>query len=568
MSGRKKIIEFKNVTFKYTRCQEPTLKNVSFDIYEGEKVLIAGSSGSGKSTISYCLNGLIPHMYEGEMSGEILIDGERPCEMKLHELSGKISTILQDQDAQFIGLTVKEDVAFVMENRNIPLKDMNLSVAEALEKVDMEAFQNSNPHEISGGQKQRVSLAGVLASKSGILLFDEPLANLDPASGENAMKLLSEIHKKYNKTVVIIEHRIEEVLSEKFDRVLVVSKGEIIANGTPQEILLSGVLVSAGLREPHYIRLMKLVGCNLNEYHNLDSPSVVKEASAQEKIHNFLARRVIKRESDEEREYALEVQNLTFSYGERLIFHDLNFSIKKGEIVTLLGANGVGKSTLSSVITGFLRHSRGEIKILGEDISNASIKKRGELIGYVMQNPNLMITKNSVFDEVAYGLKNKKVAKQEIVERVHQLLKICGLYGYRNWPISALSFGQKKRVTIASILVLNPMVLILDEPTAGQDYKHYLEFMGFISKISKMGIGILFITHDMHLALEYGDKSIVLYDTSIIAESTPTRVLMNCDIVKKASLREHSLSNISKLLNISSLELTERYLAEEGRQYE
>ena len=545
------MISFKNFSFKYSNVVDKTLKNIDLTINKGEKVLIVGPSGSGKSTLSHCINGLIPFSYNGEIEGELTIDNIKPYKESLSEVSKKVGTILQDQDSQFIGLSVGEDVAFNFENNAIPVKEMKVKVVDALQLVNMVDFINHSPYELSGGQKQRVSLAGVLGSDAEVLLFDEPLANLDPASGKEIMNLINDLHDKTNKTIIIVEHRIEDVLDQPFDKVIVINKGEVQGIGTPDEILKSDLLKNNGLREPLYIEAMKAAGCNLDNIKNLRDFTNMDEAN-KETIRNWFNGGFENKDNNKE-EKILEVKNLSFSHdGLKNTINNVSFHLNKGEILAVLGNNGAGKSTLCRVITGILKYKQGNIFLNNECIDSWSIKKRSSSIGYVMQNPNQMISQHMIKDEIALGLKCRGYSKEYIDEKVEEVLKICGLYPYRNWPISALSYGQKKRVTIASILALNPDVIILDEPTAGQDYKHYTEFMEFIKDLANQGIAIMLITHDMQLTLEYCHRAIVLSGGEKIADDKSSKILTNENIITRANLKETSLSTLARSIDIAN----------------
>ena len=546
------MISFKNFSFKYNNVVDKTLKNIDLTINKGEKVLIVGPSGSGKSTLSHCINGLIPFSYNGEIEGELIIDNIKPYEESLSDVSKKVGTILQDQDSQFIGLSVGEDVAFNFENNAMPLKEMKVKVIDALELVNMVDFINHSPYELSGGQKQRVSLAGVLGSDAEVLLFDEPLANLDPASGKEIMQLINDIHEKTNKTIIIVEHRIEDVLEQPFDKVIVVNKGEVQGFGTPDEILKSDLLKNNGLREPLYLEAMKLAGCDISKSENLKDLSNINEKN-KEVLKNWFNNETSNKDSIIKEEKILEVKNLAFSHdGIKNTINDVSFHLNKGEILAVLGNNGAGKSTLCRLITGILKPQKGSIFLNNQCIDSWSIKQKGSSIGYVMQNPNQMISQHMIKDEIALGLKCRNYSKEEIDKKVEEVLKICGLYPYRNWPVSALSYGQKKRVTIASILAINPEVIILDEPTAGQDYKHYTEFMEFIKELSAQGISIILITHDMQLTLEYCHRAVVLSGGEKIADDKPSNILTDENIIKKANLKETSLSTLAKSIGIAN----------------
>ena len=546
------IIEFKDYSFKYRSQVEPTLLDINLSIYPGEKVLIVGPSGSGKSTLAHCINGLVPFSFTGESTGSLKIEGQEPKELGLFGLSKLVGTVLQDTDGQFIGLTVAEDVAFSMENDCIAQDEMFERVDRVAKTVDITDLLDHAPNALSGGQKQRVSMAGVIVDDVDILLFDEPLANLDPATGKRAIDLIDRIHKKNNTTILIIEHRLEDALYRDVDRIVVVGDGRIVADVRPDELLTGPVLKEQGIREPLYITALKYAGCRIDK---ADLPQHIESMNLlpyKEKVRNWYDKVQLTKKTPN-REPALEIRDLSFSYtpGQPVLSH-IDFSIFRGEMVALVGKNGAGKSTLASLICGFMQPDQGEIYLNGDNLAGYSIKERGEKIGLVMQSPNQMISKPMIYDEVALGLRVREVAEETIKERVFETLKICGLYPFRNWPVSALSFGQKKRVTIASILVMNPEVLILDEPTAGQDFRHYTEIMEFLRRIhEKLGITIIMITHDMHLMLEYTDRAIVIAEGKMLADDTPAHILTNEEISDRAYLKKTSLYDLAVKCDIA-----------------
>ena len=542
---KKPVIEFVDFSFQYRAQAKPTLNNINLTIYEGEKVLIVGPSGSGKSTLSNCINGIVPFSNEGKISGSLKVKGKETKEMSIFELSNSVGTVLQDPDGQFIGLTVGEDIAFKLENDCVSQEEMKEKVKIVSEIVGIDTHLNAAPYSLSGGQKQRVTLAGVMVGDVDILLFDEPLASLDPATGKSAIELIDQIQKETKKTILIIEHRLEDVLHCAVDRVIVVNNGEIAADITPAELLSSNILSETGIREPLYITALKYAGCTITPEMKPEHIDTLNIDLCREKLKTWY-----EETSEEEKqttgEAILEMKDVKFSYESgKEILHGVSFKVNKGEMVSIVGRNGAGKSTISKLICGFYKPTEGQILFDGRDLINDTIKERAEKIGIVMQNPNQMISKTMIFDEVALGLKVRGVPEEEIKNRVFETLKICGLYEFRNCPISALSFGQKKRVTIASILVLNPEVIILDEPTAGQDFKHYTEIMEFLKELNKKGVTIVMITHDMHLMLEYTNRAIVLSNGLKLAEDIAANVLTDEEVINKANLKETSLYELA-----------------------
>ena len=553
-----KYISFNQFTFQYDAQAEATLKDISFDIAKGEKVLILGPSGSGKSTLAQCLNGIIPNIHKGQAQGQVRIDGQDIFKQSIYDKSQLVSTVLQDPDGQFIGLTVAEDLAFALENDCADQSEMKDKVALWAERLDLTSLLNHRPQDLSGGQKQRVSLAGVLIDESPILLFDEPLANLDPKSGQETIDLIDKIHKEVGATTIIIEHRLEDVLYRPVDRILLVNEGELIFNGSPDELLSSTLLLENGIREPLYVTVLRQLGFDTRSAQNLS------QLDALDLSDLALPDRVLKDKKDSSSDSILKVEGLSVSYGDNpAIIEDLSFSLKKGERLAIVGKNGAGKSTLAKALCGFVP-SQGKLTYKGQDISQDSIAERSERIGFVLQNPNQMISQTMIFDEVALGLRLRGIEEAEVEERVHEVLKTCGLYSFRKWPISALSFGQKKRVTIASILVLKPEIIILDEPTAGQDYKTYTDIMNFLDSLQKQGHTIVMITHDMQLMLEYSDRCLVVVEGKIIADDNPVTILNQKDLLESANLKQTSLYTLGQKLSSNPVEVTQYYIEKGG----
>lgn len=545
------IIEFKDFSFKYNSQAEPTLKNINLKINKGEKILLAGPSGSGKSTIGRCLNGLIPNIYQGEVKGKCLVNGKDITSTSLFDFSFTTSTILQDADSQFIGLTVGEDIAFALENDCQSKDKMHQTVNQWADELKIKELLTQSPQSLSGGQKQIVALAGVLVDESPILLFDEPLANLDPASGLKTMAIIDKIQKELNATVIIIEHRVEEVLSQPIDRIILVNEGTIVADQPTNQLLHSHTLEKVGVREPLYLKALTAADVNLSSIKEVDQISTLP---VSEKISDKLAAwtkqaKITKKEADNLPLLKLDHVGHQYSKNQPYPLKNVSTTINQGDFISIVGQNGAGKTTLCRTICGFISNE-GKITLKDQNLSDLSIKERAEKIGYVMQDPNQMISQKMIFDEIALGLRLRNVDEETIKQKVDQTLKICGLYPFRHWPISALSFGQKKRVTIAAILVLEPEIIILDEPTAGQDWKTYTEIMSFLKYLNTIGKTIIIITHDMHLMLEYTSRSLAFAKGKLIADTTPIELLTNQALIKEASLKRTSLYDLAKHYNL------------------
>lgn len=565
MAERKPIISFRNFSFQYRAQKRPTLTDIDLEIYPGERVLIAGPSGSGKSTLAGCINGLNPFSNPGACTGTLTVDGVDAPHSSIFELSAHVGTVLQDPDGQFIGLTVGEDIAFALENSCTPQDEMHAITRHAAELVGIENHLGYAPHELSGGQKQRVSLAGVMVDQVKILLFDEPLANLDSATGKQAIELIDEIQKKTDTTVLIIEHRLEDVLWRNVDRIVLVNDGTILADLRPDELLSGSLLAENGIREPLYVTALRYAGVDITpDKHPAHVDSLVLDDTDTQKLRDWFTTRP-RPAAQPERESLLEVKGLSFGYqkGQQTL-RDVSFSIGKGEMVSIVGRNGAGKSTLSKLICGFETPDAGEIFLNGKPLAEENIRRRAQHIGYVMQNPNQMISKTMIYDEVALGLQRSGLTEEQIREKVEATLKVCGLYPFRNWPISALSFGQKKRVTIASVLVLDPELILLDEPTAGQDFRHYTDIMEFLRGLNARGVTVVMITHDMHLMLEYTRRALVFCDGRLIADRTAAAVLCDPALVEQAALKETSLYTLANRCGIApAQEFVERFIEQD-----
>ena len=556
------IISFRDFSFQYRAQKEPTVRHINLDIMPGERVLIAGPSGSGKSTLGNCINGLIPFSYPGEVSGSLMVDGVNAPQSSIFELSAHVGTVLQDPDGQFIGLTVAEDIAFALENSCTPQKEMHEITRRAAELVHIEDHLDYAPHELSGGQKQRVSLAGVMVDQVKILLFDEPLANLDPAAGKQTMELIDDIQRQTETTVLIIEHRLEDVLWRNVDRIILVNDGEIVADMRPDELLSTDLLQKNGIREPLYVTALRYAGVEVTAAkHPGHLPDLKLEKADGQRVRDwFLGAPEAGKAA--RKPPLLTVSDVSFGYTkERKNLEHISFSVSGGEMLAIVGRNGAGKSTLSKLICGFETPDSGTISLNGRDLKDDSIRERAGQIGYVMQNPNQMISKVMIYDEVALGLSHSCLSEAEIREKVEETLKICGLYPFRNWPISALSFGQKKRVTIASVLAMGPKIIILDEPTAGQDFFHYTEIMEFLRSLNALGVTVIMITHDMHLMLEYTTRALVFSDGRLIADAAPAAVLCDSGLVERAALKETSLFALASLCGIDEpVRFVERFI--------
>ena len=545
------IIRFEHFSFQYHAQAEPTLHDVCLSVRKGEKLLICGPSGCGKSTLAHCINGLIPFSYKGEIGGSLTIAGRESRELGIFEISRTVGTVLQDTDGQFVGLTVAEDIAFALENDCVGEPELHERVRTAAALVGVEDHLSHAPGELSGGQKQRVSLAGILVDDVEVLLFDEPLANLDPATGKQAIELIDEIQKETGAAVIIIEHRLEDVLHRHVDRVVLMNGGRILADTTPDELLAGELLRENGIREPLYITALKYAGVSVTADKRPDHIETIELSEEDQARVRAWFQSVPPAPPRPGTPVQLAAEGIRFVYANgHEALRELSLEIHAGEMSAIVGTNGAGKSTFCKLLCGFETQQEGTLRFAGQDMAELSIKERADRIGYVMQNPNQMISQTMIFDEVALGLRTRGVPEEEIRRRVEETLKVCGLWPFRSWPVSALSFGQKKRVTIAAILVLEPQIIILDEPTAGQDYRHYTEIMEFLLALNRRGVTVLMVTHDMHLMLEYAGRAIVFSGGRLIADAPCAEILTDETVIRRASLKETSLYTLAQRCGI------------------
>lgn len=562
------LIEFKDFTFRYKSQTEATLHDINLTIYEHQKVLILGASGSGKSTLAHCINGLIPFSFEGEIKGSCQVAGIETINASIFDLSKQVGTVLQDSDAQFVGLSVGEDIAFSLENDNVLRKDMLTKVLDAATVVGMQDFLAAVPYRLSGGQKQKVSLAGVIHEDVQILLFDEPLASLDPAMGKTAIELIDDLYKLNQKTVIIIEHRLEDVLHRPIDRVILMDEGRIVADTTPDELLVSDLLGKYGIREPLYLSALKHAGCEVLASDGPCDVFTMNLSRFEDQLKAFEEKYVASTDKQFHQKL-IEVNHVSFAYDKVKVLKNVSFDIYGGEKIAIIGKNGAGKSTMAKMLCGVIRPDEGQIKVNDQNYLQMTIKELGEMIGYVMQNPNQMLVKDIIKDEVGLALKLRKMTEEQIDERVDEVLKTCNLYSMRNWPVSAVSYGQRKRITIAAIMALKPTIMLLDEPTAGQDYRHYTEILSFLEELhEKMNLTILFITHDMHLAIEYTDRAIVFADGECIRDDQVYRVLSDPSIIERANLKQTSLYTLAHRIGRTPEALIDQFitLEREGKR--
>ncbi len=526
-----------NLSFRYRDRQGAAIHDISFEAKAGEILLIAGASGCGKTTLIRCINGLVPRSYKGEMNGRMLLFGEETGNWKLSQISQKIGTVLQDPERQILGTKVLNEVAFGLENLNVPREEILLRVQEALDTLEIPHLRDRETFSLSGGEKQKVALAGVLAMKPSILLLDEPLASLDPASARDSLNTIRFLADE-GMTVLMVEHRVEDVLRIEPERVMFMSEGQIRYLGS-----VSGLSQAADYRE------VKLPAEQIVERARRDPPP------AEIKILPGAAG-----SGDAGGESIVKFEDVAFGYESDVeVLHGVNLEIKRGDVIAVLGPNGAGKTTFVKHAIGLLKPKRGRVLVGGRDTKEASVAQIASTLGYVFQSPSHMLFAPTVREELSFGPTNLRHSKEQIETEVKEALRIMNLSNQEQDPPLALSFGQQKRVSIAAILAMQSRILAMDEPTAGQDYQNYMNFMDSILQLPSFE-ALLFITHDVDLAVIYANRVLIVNDGRLVADGKPQDVLRDFDRLKANRLVPTSLLS----LNLERLNATGRFMRAEA----
>jgi len=503
--------------------QPGAIEDISFSLGKGELMLIAGPTGCGKSTLLKCLNGLIPHSYHGALSGEIRLEGQSTKGMTLRDLARIVGTMLQDPDKQIIGSTVEQEIAFGMENLGTPREKMRERIAAVLKQLHLESYQKQATHALSGGQRQQVAAAGLLVMEPSIYLFDEPFANLDSRAVDELEALIEELRARGH-TIIIVEHRVEEALRLKPDKVLLMEEGRQAFFGNTQEFLQ--------IADPTQVKLP------------VEATLRTLDTSSPAQVRSALIRPITTKYSGQQAtdEPILSFENVRFRYNvySEEVLHGITTQIQRGETVALLGPNGSGKTTMVKQALGLLRPSKGVVKLYGEDTRRLSVAQLASRIGYVFQSPGAMLFAPTVHKEVAFGPENLGFTGERLKKTVQVAEEALNVAEFDDRSPLSLSFGQQKRVTIASVLSMQSKILLLDEPTAGQDYRSYISFMEYLRSLPALD-ALLFITHDLDLALRFTQRVLLMKDGNLVADGPPLQVLADPNLLEECNLRPTSL---------------------------
>jgi len=552
------MIIIENLYYTYETRTEPTLKGIDLKIKKGDFVLITGPTGCGKSTLLKTLNGIIPHILRGEMQGRVLIEGKNTKAESIKELTQKVGLVFQNPEDQIFSTIVEDEVAFGPENLLIPKKELLERVINALKKVGMLEERKTGTNALSGGQKQRVAIASLLALQTSYLALDEPLSQLDPLGADEVLKVLKTLNLELGITIILVEHRIHEV-APLCNRVILMDSGKIIMDKEVRSAFKDLTLFKKfGLRVPESVEIFHRLG--LNYIIPLNAESAIKllklnkkkVMSQLQKNPTFFKKTIPKFSSA-----ILIVDGVYFTYSKKYILQDINLKIGSGEMVALIGNNGSGKTTLLLHFAAILKPTDGILYFKGKDTKKLDPYTLAGEVGVVFQNPDLMLFCDTVLEEVSFGPRNLNISESEVKNRVNSVLKAMNLQDLKYEPPLALSRGQRFRVAVAGILSMKPDLILLDEPTTGQDKVHIESLMQYLKKLTKTGITVVFITHDLETALKYADRLMVLNSGKIIADGTPREVFNNLKLLEKAKLKPPTSYLIGQEFGIEAFSLEE-----------
>jgi energy-coupling factor transporter ATP-binding protein EcfA2 len=533
-------IEFQGVSFRYAGAQKDALSGIDLKIPAGEIVLVTGPAGSGKTTLCSCINGLVPHYHEGELKGEVIVRSYHTRRARIGGLASLVGMVFQDPESQLVTSSVADEVAFGPENLGVPRAEINQRVREALSATRLLGFEDREPHNLSGGEQQACAIAATYAMHPEIYVMDEPLANLDPVGRVQVLQVLIDVAKERQKTLVIVEHALEEVLP-LVDRVLVVNAGRIVRDGTVDEVLAAGDIARVFTR-PAIVRLASKFG--------LDP----KTFSAEEFYADLNARRPLGRIAPSTTQIPvsrdgsppiIEIRDVHYSYKNQMAaLKGVSLTIQAGELVAILGRNGSGKTTLARHIIGLLQPERGRVMVAGKDVAVTPTHELTQEIGFCFQNPNHQMVSFKVRDEMTFGLKAHNIDPAEFDQRVHHALELVNLLDVADAEIFDLGKGQKQRLALASVLTLEPKILVIDEPTTGQDPQMTREIFDILKHLNDLGTTILMITHRVDYAAAYAHRAVVMNRGEIAFDGPVLGLISNLEIMQANSL---DLPDITKL---------------------
>lgn len=550
------IISLKNVSFNYDGSKRKVLKNINLEINEGEFVVITGPTGAGKTTLCETLNGVIPNFINGNLEGEIIVDGLNTKENPVYKMASSVGMVFQDPDTQLFGMTVEEDIAFGPANLGYSYEECMERIEKSINDLNIRELRDRKPLELSGGQKQSVTIAGVYAMLPKIIVFDEPTSMLDPVGKERVFSIIKDINKKYKITIVVVEHEMNEIVRHA-DKVVIMDRGEICLQGNVSEVFTqTDKLKELGLNIPHAIELgMLLKNDRLIDEVPMVPEEMIRELSrfcADSGPHTYIEEKTESEiaASGDEAEEIIEIDNLKHSYlGDTYELDGIDLKIRKGDFVAIIGQNGAGKTTMARHIIGLLKPSQGAIKVNGSDIAEKSVAELSNSVGYVFQNPDDQIFKESVEEELFFGPVNLNKNLELVRENVNEVLSDVGLEKYRKvWP-KYLSKGERQRLAMGAIITMDPDIVIVDEPTTGQDWKETLWIMELLKKINEKGKTVIIITHNMEIVNRYCNRVLTMVKGKLILDGTPKEVFVHKKELAEAHVRPTDITYIAQNLN-------------------
>ncbi len=522
-------IDFQNVTFYYEGSNTPALKDINLSINSGEIVLITGPAGSGKTTLCSCINGLVPHFHEGNLQGNVTVRSYSTRKARIGGLASLVGMVFQDPESQLVTSSVADEVAFGPENFGVAREEINARVKSALKATRLEGYEEREPYNLSGGEQQACVIASVYALQPDIYVMDEPLANLDPSGRAQVLRLIIDVAKKRGKTLVIVEHALEEVIP-LVDRIVVMHQGEIIRDGPVEEVLSLGDIPKIFTRPP----IVRLSEKFLHQVKPLTPENFYKELANKYSLGAIQASNSPVQESVNDGKPIIKVKDVSYSYTQsKEALRNISLTIREGELVAILGRNGSGKTTLVRHLIGLIKPSENKIFVNGKDVALTPTHELAQDVGFCFQNPNHQIVTFKVRDEVIFGLRAHNVPASEYEERIHEALKIVDMLDYINAEVFDLGKGQKQRLALASVLALKPRILIIDEPTTGQDPQMAEGIFSIIKELNEMGTTVLMITHQMEYAANYAQRAIVLRSGEITFDGSINDLISNRKLMEE-----------------------------------
>lgn len=533
-------IEFQNVSFRYAGAQKDALRDINLKIHPGEIVLITGPAGSGKTTLSSCINGLVPHYHEGELSGQIIVRGHDTKRSRIGGLASVVGMVFQDPESQLVTSSVVDEVAFGPENLGVPRDEINERVAEALSATRLSGYEERDPHFLSGGEQQACAIAAIHSMHSEIYVMDEPLSNLDPTGRIQVLQVLVDVAKRRKKTLLIVEHALEEVLP-LVDRVIIMEEGRILRDGTVEAVMNGGDIPNVFTR-PSIVRLADTFGLDRMTFSaerfyqqvNAPKPLPIINVSDQPDPRGKPSTKPI-----------IEIKDVHFSFPDQTqALRGVNLTVYEGEMLAILGRNGSGKTTMARHIIGLLQPQSGSVRALDKDVSQTPTHLLTQEIGFCFQNPNHQIVSFNVRDEMTFGLRAHNIDPAEHADRIHRALELVNLLDVIDLDIFSLGKGQKQRLALASVLTLNPKILIIDEPTTGQDPQMTREIFEILKNLNNLGTTVVIITHRIEHAATYAQRATVMNAGRIAFDGPMLRLITEADILDANSL---VLPDVTKL---------------------